>query len=87
MFNKRFHLLKNVVRRCLEKHKVPVKRVVDALTSFPAEDDDYRKVFLQNHIGDLFKVTDNFELFASLNFHWKYFDPSLLETITKYGST
>ncbi|CAI8049101.1 hypothetical protein GBAR_LOCUS27042 [Geodia barretti] len=83
MLNKRFHRLKNTVRDGLVEHKVHVKRVVDALTSFPAEDDDYRMVFLQNHIGDLFKVADNFDLFTTMNFHWKYFDPSLLETITK----
>lgn len=75
----RFDHLKNTIRECLEKRRVPVKRVVDVLTSFPADDCDYRKSFLKYNINDIFQAADHFELFTIMNFHWTYLDPSLLE--------
>lgn len=78
-FDNRFDHLKNTIRECLEKQRVPVMRVIDILTSFPADEDDYRKKFLQSKMSDLFQVADHFELFTVMNFHWTYLDPSLLE--------
>ena len=72
--------LKNTTRERLEKSKVVVERVADALTSLsPFNDDDHHKIFLESHVQALFKADNLSELFGTMNFHWNYLDPSLLD--------
>ena len=61
------------------KQKVPVKRVADSLTSLSPDDDDCHKMFTKSHVSDLFQAPDIPEQFGTMNFHWNYLDPSLLD--------
>ena len=74
-----FHKLKEVIRECLEKHKIIVKKVVYVLTSLSPDHDENHAQFLEGHVKDLFAAADYFELFGHMNFHWNYLDPSLLD--------
>ena len=78
VLRKKFNGLKKATRECLEKHKIHVKRVADALTSLSPDDDECNWMFLKSHIRDLFAAADHYELFGTMNFHWNYLDPSLL---------
>ena len=78
-FKTRFRTLKKDVRECLEKQRVPVDQVADSLTSLSPDDDDCHKVFTKSHISDLFKADNIAEQFGTMNFHWNYLDPSLLD--------
>ena len=76
--NKKFNDLKNNIRECLEKSRVRVRRVVDALTSLSPDEDKHHKMFLESRVKVLVKAADHFELFVTMNFHWNYLDPGLL---------
>ena len=78
LLKKKFNRLKTATRECLEKHKINVKRVADALTSLSPDDDECHWMFLKSHIKVLVTAADHFELFVTMNFHWNYLDPSLL---------
>ena len=82
--DKKFDVLKHEIRECLERRKIAVHRIADALTSMPADDEydensDRCKVFLESHVSVLFKAANTSELFGTMNFHWNYLDPPLLE--------
>ena len=74
----RFRAIKDDTRECLEKQRVPVKRVADSLTSLSPDDDDRHKMFAESHVSDLFQAPDIPEQFGTMNSHWNYLDPSLL---------
>ena len=76
---KKFTSLKKSIREYLEKHKVPVKDVADVLTQLSPDDDECHRMFLQKHVRDLVTAVDHSELFGTMNFHWNYLDPSLLD--------
>ena len=76
---KEFRTLKNDVRECLEKQRVPVKRVAESLTSLSPDDDDCHKVFTESHSNDLFQAPDIPEQFAI----WNYLNPSLLDHLVR----
>ena len=78
---KRFNHLKMATLECLEKHEVHVKRVADVLTSLSPDDDECHRMFLESHIRNLYTAADHFELFGTMNFHWNYLDPSLLNSL------
>ena len=78
VLKKKFNALKKMFRLCLEKRKVPVKDVVDVLTQLSPDDDKCHKIFLQGHVRELVTAVDYSELFGTMNFHWNYLDPSLL---------
>ena len=80
-FEKRFNALKKSSRECLERLRVPVKRVADALTSLPADDMDEHKVFLEGHLSALYQAPDHSELFGTMNFHWNYQNYHLLDHV------
>ena len=52
-FEKRFNALKKTTRDTLERCRVTIKEVADALMSLPADDMDEHKVFLESHITNL----------------------------------
>ena len=81
--DERFSALKSGVIQCLEKRRIPVKRVADVLTSISPDADDHHKMFLESHVRVLYMAADNSELFGTMNFHWNYLDPSLLEHLVK----
>ena len=53
-FEKRFNELKKATRLSLEKRKISVKQVADALTSLSADDFDEHKQFLESHLSVLY---------------------------------
>ena len=80
---KKFDGLKIAIKECLKKHKVPVERVADALTSLSADEDDHHKMFLESHVSVLFKAADIPELFGTMNFHWNYLSPPPLDHLVQ----
>ena len=74
-----FDNLKCTVRECLERQRVHPSQVADVLTSLSPDDDEQHKNFTESHVRDLFRATNISEQFGTMNFHWNYLDPSLLE--------
>ena len=75
----KFRKLKSAVLKCLEEYKVLVNVVVDVLTEISPDDDDNNIKFLWNNDERLNRATNNSHLFRTLNFHWNYLDPGLLD--------
>ena len=82
-FEKRFNALKKSTRESLERLKVSVKRVADALISLPADDSDEHKLFLKDNLTPLFQAPDLFQQFGLMNFHWNYQNYQLLDHLIK----
>ena len=78
-FEKRFNALKKSTRECLERLRVPVKRVADALMSLSPDDVEEHKQFLESHLTALYHADDHSELFGVMSFHWNYQNPQLLD--------
>ena len=78
-----FDNLKNAIRECLEREKVLVSEVADALTSLSPDDDERHRIFTESHITVLYRAANISEQFGTMNFHWNYLDPSLLEHLVK----
>ena len=80
---KRFNDLKKVTRECLEKHRVIVKQMADALTSLPADDVIEHKQFLESHVHDFYQANDISTLFGIMNPNWNYLSYQLLDHLIK----
>ena len=78
-FEKRFNELKRDCRESLQKKKVPVFQVVDALTDLPADDVDEHKQFLESHISVYYHANDHAELIGQLSFNMNYLSYHLLD--------
>ena len=79
-----FENLKNAIRECLEKQRVLVSKVADALTSLsPDFDEQHKKLFTESHITALYRAANISVLFGIMNPHWNYLNPSLLEHLVK----
>ena len=78
VLKKKFNSLKKATRECLEKHKILVQDVAEVLTSLSPDDDECNRIFLESHIKAFATAVNNSELFMTMNFHWNYLDPSLL---------
>ena len=79
-----FDNLKNAIRECLERQRVLVSKVADALTSLsPDCDEQHKKLFTGSHVTDLYRAANISVLFGIMNPHWNYLDPSLLEHLVK----
>ena len=76
---KNFDQLKAMINESLEKNHIVVKKVADALTSLSPDEDEYHRVFLEEHVSKLAAAKSNFEIFLTMNFHWNYLDPTLLD--------
>ena len=84
MLGNKFDVLKNNVTKCLEKKPKAVSRVADALTSLsPDHDDNHDRKFLESHTSALFRAANTAEQFRTINFHWSYLDPSLLDHLVR----
>ena len=81
--DKRFSGLKKTIRDYLERSRVLVKDVADVLTSLSPDDDEHHKIFLESHVERLYTAVNHSVLFGTMNFHWNYLDPSLLDTLVK----
>ena len=79
----KFNSLKKKIRECLDKHKVGVTDVADALTSLSPDDDECHKLFLKDNVEKLYGASSNTVLFGTMNFHWNYLDPSLLNHLVR----
>ena len=78
-----FDNLKNAIRECLERQRVLISKVADALTSLSPDDDEHKKLFTASHVTDLYRAANISVLFGIMNPHWNYLDPSLLEHLVK----
>ena len=78
-----FQNLRNIIRECLEKQRVLVSQVADALTSLSPDDDERHKIFTKSNVTVLYRAASISEQFGTMNFHWNYLDPSLLEHLVK----
>lgn len=79
---KRFDKLKDIIKDCLTKHNILVKKVADILTSVSPDGDDNHKMF-ESHVKELYTAADHSMLFGHINFHWSYLDPSLLHRLVR----
>ena len=79
----RFRALKDDTRECLEKQRVPVKRVAVSLTSLSPDDEEHHKMFTESHVSDLIKADNIAEQFGTMDLHWNYLDPSLLDHLVR----
>ena len=79
---KKFNKLKKACRECLEKCKITVRRVTDALTDLPADDVDEHKQFLTSHLKILYRANDTDELIGMLSFNMDYLSYQLMDYIT-----
>ena len=79
VLKKAFLALKDIVRECLKKRRVLVEKVADVLTSLSPDDDKHHRLFLAHHMSILYKAANVSELFGTMNLHWNYLDPSLLD--------
>ena len=82
-FEKKFNTLKRSTREGLERRSIIAKKVVVCLTDLRADDMPDHKVFLQSNIQILFKASDLYELFGTLNFHWDYLAYHLLDHLIR----
>ena len=78
ILKKKFNGLKKATRECLEKHKILVQDVAEVLTSLSPDDEECHRMFLESRIKVIATAGNNLELFLTMNFHWNYLDPSLL---------
>ena len=78
-----FKNLRNTIRECLERQRVLPSQVADALTSLSPDDDEQHKIFAESHVTVLYQAANISEQFGTMNFHWNYLDPSLLEHLVK----
>ena len=78
-----FKNLRTTVRECLERQRVIVSQVAEALTSLSPNDDERHKIFTESHVTVLYRAANISEQFGTMNFHWNYLDPSLLEHLVK----
>ena len=76
---KKFDNLAVITEECIEKRKIIVKKVVHVLTMLSPDADDRHKFFLEKNCRDLVASVSNSEVFARMNLHWNYLDPSLLD--------
>ena len=79
----KFDVLKNNIRECLERQRIAVRRVADVLTSLSPDEDENHEVFLDSHIKVLVMAVSHSALFLTMNLHWNYLDPSLLEHLVR----
>ena len=82
-FERRFNRLKMECRDDLEKKRVPVRKVVDALTNLPADDVEEHKQFLQSNLNIYYQANDHAELIGQLSFNMNYLSYHLLEYVVK----
>ena len=71
--------LKEKLKESLDKNRILVKKVADALTSLSPDEDECHKVFLKENASELDEAKSNSRLFLTMNFHWNYLDPTLLD--------
>ena len=77
--DKKFHELKNKIRKCLESYNIAVKRVADALTSLRPDEVAEHQQFIESHTSAFFKAANISELFGIVNPYWNYLNYPLLE--------
>ena len=79
----RFNKLKNTCRSCLEKCKISVNTIVDALTDMPADEIPEHRQFLDRHVYDLYKASNHSELFGKLSLYCNYLSYQLVDYLIR----
>ena len=80
ILEKKFDNLKDTIIERLEKHKVLVR---DVLTTLSLDADDCHKLFLEQRCRILVTAVNHFDIFATMNCHLNYLDPSLLDHLVR----
>ena len=81
--SKGFRILKNNIRECLEKYRIHTNEVADVLTSLSPDEDQQHKMFAESHVKDLFGAANISEQFGTMNSHWNYLNPPLLDHLVQ----
>ena len=83
-FQKRFNDLKKATRVCLAERRISVKLIVNSLALMLADENEEHRLFLRDHLTDLYQSPDPSELFGKLSFlHWDYLSYQLLDYLIK----
>ena len=56
-----------------------MNKVADVLTSLSPDDDEQHRMFVKEHVSALFSAANISEQFGTMNFHWNYLNPHLLD--------
>ena len=78
VLKKKFNGLKKATRECVERKKIPVQDVAEVLMSLSPDDDECHRMFLESRIIEFATAVNNSQLFLTMDLHWNYLDPSLL---------
>ena len=78
-----FERLKKNVEECLKKYEIDVMKAVDALTLLQDDGEDHQMIFLDWNVSTLQEAADHSQLFETMNLHWNYLDPSLLDHLVR----
>ena len=79
----KFDDLKDTIIERLEKHKVLIHKVADVLTTLSLDADDCHRLFLEQRCRILVTAVSHSDIFATMNFHLNYLDPSLLDHLVR----
>ena len=80
---KKFELLKDNVRKCIEERTIQMETVINALTQLSPSEDKQHKIFVRENRKDIVDASTPFELFIVMNDHWNYLNPPLLGHLVK----
>ena len=83
ILEKKFDVLKDTIIEHLEKRKVLVRKVADVLTTLSLDADDCHKLFLEQRCRILVTAVSHSDIFATMNCHLNYLDPSLLDHLVR----
>ena len=75
--------MKRASRACLEKRKVSVQQVADALMDLPVDDMEEHSLFLESHVSVFYKSDNQSELFGALSFNMNYLSYQLLDYLVR----
>lgn len=79
ILEKSFDIIKYTTKVCLVKRGIIVRRVADVLTSLSIDEDEQHKMFVKENTNAFFRAIDVGELFGTMNSHWNYLNPHLLD--------
>ena len=81
---KKFNGLRDFIRECIEGENIAVEEVATVIKLISPDNDDAScKMFQDSCVTVIGTATNHSELFGTMNFHWNYLDPSLLDHVSE----
>ena len=81
---KKFNGLRDFIRECIVGENIAVEEVAIVIKLIsPDNDDASQKMFQDSYVTVIGTATNHSELFGTMNFHWNYLDPSLLDHVSE----